>query len=351
MSAFDTAVAGGASSGGGGGGGAAPGEVKVFQAGHVPVGYTQVSGEPATFGNAKFVVCRRPDPTPDGYRLARGRDGVHAVWINNGTAVPGHAVYDEVNDVWLPRAVSASWIAAYPFANFTWGLGAFVGMPDGRIFHSSVPTYSGTALATIFDPATNAWTDVAPPPAPLIHYSGAMLGDGRILLAGGYQSGGPAYAYNPATNSWETLAGPDHPNVPAIVMLPSGKALLITNALYSIFNPATNTFTPYASLPAWTSDRGQGGALMPTDTGAICVTNVTTDDVNPRGAMFYTEATDVWAYSNHVFTPYTGSRAGAMAKLNSGGYMLVTDAVSPAPGFVKYLSDYTPQSLVQAKKD
>lgn len=342
MSAFDSSTSAAA--------GAIKGEVKIFQSGKIAPGYTQISGEPANYGSSQFVVCNRPFQYTDWFRLARASDGVHAVWAMTGARQAGHAVYDEVNNVWLPRTVSASWTNAYPY-NSNYGVGAFVGLPDGRIFHSSMPTQTYASIASIFDPATNGWTDVAPPPAPISQYSGCLLTDGRVLLAGGRLQSGYAYAYNTKTNTWETFAGPNNPNIPTIVSLPSGKALLILDSTYSVFTPSTNSFTPYAPLPALTCDFGIGGAMMPTATGALVLTNGTGNDTNQGGALVYTEATDKWVSSSSILTPFTGSRAGAMAQLNSGAWMFVTNAAAPIPSFMKYLSQYSPVSLVQATKD
>jgi N-acetylneuraminic acid mutarotase len=66
------------------------------------------------------------------------------------------------------------------------------------------------AEVDVYDPATDAWTPVAPMPRPLSHTNGSTLElNGRLLVIGG-ESGPEEFsadiiAYDPATNSWSVL--------------------------------------------------------------------------------------------------------------------------------------------------
>ena len=151
-----------------------------------------------------------PAPTgPPGLVAWTGRELIGWGGGCCGDASAGGAAYDPASNAWRKLARS-------PLAPSQGPVGAWTGRelilfvsghdPDGRP--------AGGARAAAYDPATDAWRVIAPPPA----LRAAAVWDGdEILLAGGLdEHGAPAtdgYAYDPATNRWRVL--------PA---LPSGRA-------------------------------------------------------------------------------------------------------------------------------
>ena len=63
----------------------------------------------------------------------------------------------------------------------------------------------------VYDPGTNAWTELAPLPFAKSHIeAGTFVSDGKIIMAGGqvdnFQPTNNVVAYDPAANAWTTLA-------------------------------------------------------------------------------------------------------------------------------------------------
>jgi N-acetylneuraminic acid mutarotase len=71
---------------------------------------------------------------------------------------------------------------------------------------------TGRALrsASVFDPATNGWTDAAPMATARISATATPLPNGKVLVAGGNDGSGHYFAtaelYDPATNTWSAAA-------------------------------------------------------------------------------------------------------------------------------------------------
>jgi hypothetical protein len=85
------------------------------------------------------------------------------------------------------------------------------GVINGKFYVAGgFSNFTATAYLDVYDPATNTWRTLAPVPI-AGHLIGAALG-GKLFVIG--RSGGVlrAYAYNPGTNTWQVRAAPkwDH---------------------------------------------------------------------------------------------------------------------------------------------
>jgi N-acetylneuraminic acid mutarotase len=142
---------------------------------------------------------------------------------------------------------------------------------DGRIYAIGGidPAFNVYGEVDAYDPASNAWTPVAPLPGPRWDAAAAVGLDGTIYAIGGY--GGPgqgsqvasAVAYDPLTNQWTTLAplpqglaetgattAPDGRIYVAggQIFKPATRKLAATN-LVEVFNPATGGWKSGPKLP------------------------------------------------------------------------------------------------------
>ncbi|MGN6525278.1 MAG: kelch repeat-containing protein [Burkholderiaceae bacterium] len=91
-------------------------------------------------------------------------------------------------------------------------------LADGRVLLAGGVDSGGAGLAAVdvFDPATQAWQHAAPMATARSSHAATLLGDGRVLVTGGSLPGGAAaqgYAnlasaeiYDPAANTWTTVA-------------------------------------------------------------------------------------------------------------------------------------------------
>jgi N-acetylneuraminic acid mutarotase len=166
-------------------------------------------------------------------------------------------------------------VERYDAAAGTWSAAA--SLPAARMSHAAerlgngkvlvVGGYSpdtNTALATalLYDPATNTWTAAASMPQARLGPTATLLASGEVLVVGGapepFMPGlASAVIYDPATNTWR--AGGDLANERSghsATLLPSGKVLVVAGfGMFSpaprsaeLYDPATNTWTEQPTL-------------------------------------------------------------------------------------------------------
>ncbi|WP_437840601.1 Kelch repeat-containing protein [Sorangium sp. So ce1153] len=188
---------------------------------------------------------------------------------------------------------------------------------------SASPT---TANAELFDPSTNTWTTAgattATSPKRFEHTATRLL-DGKVLITGGIQAGSSPATYlkstgifDPVANAW--LFGSANMSVErakhVAVLLQSGKVLVAggTNATSSsldtveIYDPATNTWTSAAAMPAVRSDFD---AVVLNNGDVLAVGSTTVPSVYNPGSNSWT----------HLTGETVGSRdEPTLTKLNNG---------------------------------
>jgi hypothetical protein len=107
-------------------------------------------------------------------------------------------------------------------------------LADGRVFVAGGHIYphAGITNATIFDPASQGWSSVAPLPAARWYPTVTALPDGRMLVTAGEIACDGCNAlipaiYDPATNLWTQLskASQNLPYYPHMFVLPDGRVL------------------------------------------------------------------------------------------------------------------------------
>jgi N-acetylneuraminic acid mutarotase len=136
--------------------------------------------------------------------------------------------------------------------------GNVMGTKDGK---PDVIPDSG--INQVYDPATDAWRNLAPVPKGANH-TGIAAMNGKIYIAGGFlgrghtQSTDKVFAYDPASDLWQELAPLSSPRgAPALIALGGkihaigGRILNADGAVdtHEVYDPATNKWTPAAPLP------------------------------------------------------------------------------------------------------
>jgi N-acetylneuraminic acid mutarotase len=146
-------------------------------------------------------------------------------------------------------------------------------LPNGKVLVAGGVTYQDGFLylskSESYDPTTGTWTRTGTLNCGRAYHTAALLPNGKVLVAGGYNDNGnsggdpdgplaSAELYDPATGRWE-MTGPlttGPRNLAAGVLLPNGKVLLaggFNNALDALagaelFDPPTGTWSATGSM-------------------------------------------------------------------------------------------------------
>jgi hypothetical protein len=149
-------------------------------------------------------------------------------------------------------------------------------LPDGRVlatggqFSSTSTTYF--ANSELFDPSTNAWTNVAPMTAARVGHSATLLPNGKVFVAGG-DIVPTAEIYDPATNVWVRAAVP-----PAGLPL-GGLGMMLTDQTVltggAIYNPINDS---------WKSSTAKGTDGIPLPDGRLLLAFLTCDNCGGPGS-------------------------------------------------------------------
>jgi hypothetical protein len=191
-------------------------------------------------------------------RLADGR-----VLVAGGLGQAGNAEATASTEFYAP--VTNTW-AAGPAMNVARHAHTATPLPDGRIFVAggapSTRLADISATTEIYDPATGRWTPTAPMSVPRLGHTATLLGNGRILVAGGTM--GPnsnstlGQVYDPATDRWYdagSLIVPRRGHV--AVVLDDGYVLVAggsnddgPTATAERYDPARNTWFAVGAMSA-----------------------------------------------------------------------------------------------------
>jgi N-acetylneuraminic acid mutarotase len=129
-----------------------------------------------------------------------------------------------------------------------------------RLNHTATLLGDGTVLvaggfgdgwlrsAELYDPARGRWSRVAAMTAAREHASATLLGNGRVLVAGGsnpYGSAGrSAELYDPASRRWTTTGSMTDYHGSAAVLLRDGRVLVAGGGdAGDVYSPATGAWT------------------------------------------------------------------------------------------------------------
>jgi glucose/arabinose dehydrogenase len=222
--------------------------------------------KPVPSGAAGTWTTKAPVPTAilDAGGAALGGKLFTVAGKTSGGYLKTLRIYDPASNSW---STGPSLPAAYPAVENP-AVVAF----DGKlyVFGGSTAAFSGAVTnAAVFDPATNAWTNLAAMPVGRGGPTAQALG-GKIYVAGGLDSAGTSLAtvsvYNPATNTWSAaapMATPrDNPGSAILADTDGNQKLYVfggrsrnvppsdgTLSSVEMYNPATNTWTARAAMP------------------------------------------------------------------------------------------------------
>jgi N-acetylneuraminic acid mutarotase len=267
-------------------------------------------------------------------RLADGR-----VLVTGGFGTTDYLASAEIFD-----PSSGDWSSTADMSETRFGHSAAL-LPDGRVlvaggndrisagpqFHLRV----GQATAEIFDPATGSWSPANSMATGRWFHTATALPDGRVLVAGGFGgyhhgtgfwSTALAEIYNPATDEW-TATGSMNDALHGMfnhsaLLLPDGRVLAVadgsgTPTRAELYDPASGTWTLTGNMI--TRRIGTGlfpAALLPDGrvlvTGGFVSAPQPTANASTALAELYDPATNAWSAVASMATARAGHTATAL---------------------------------------
>lgn len=240
-------------------------------------------------------------------------------------------------------AYGGEWTAAADMSTARSGHTATL-LGDGRVLvaggsNASIPPYNVPTLssAEFYIPSTNTWSPAPSMSTPRDNHSATLLKDGRVLVAGGYpdESGGgclnTAEIYDPLANSWSMAASMVEPHCFHTATLLQDGRVLVGNFI-DIFS-STEVYDPSTNAWEQVSDlvRPHSATLLQ-DGRVLAVEGIDMFSSGPLAYLF-NPSTNTWSAAASMASP----RSGFSATLLSDGRVLVTGG---------YFEEYYPPGLV-----
>ena len=226
--------------------------------------------------------------------------------------------------------------ATGPMRTPRWGATATL-LPNGTVLIAG-GTAGGSAggwlsSAELYDPGTGRFTTTGSMRAARMGATATLLGDGRVLIAGGEGAGGQtvssAELYDPATGAFTVTGSLHTPREDATAtLLPNGQVLIAggqatgrdagTWSSAELYDSGTGIFTPTGSLSE--PRAGATATLLPD--GRVLIAGGT-DSGSGNGILSSAELYDPAAGSFTPTVPMRAARMGATATLLGDGRVLI----------------------------
>jgi N-acetylneuraminic acid mutarotase len=238
-----------------------------------------------------------------------GRVFVVGGFDGSGQPVATVEAYDPATDRWAQRASLPAPLHHVNLAAVNGRL-YVVGGLSGASFGAS-----GTTL--LYDPAADAWSPLNSMPAGTERGASgvAVLGDGRIVVAGGLRGGvsvPDASVFDPASGSWSPLqplaVARDHlaaATVGGRVYAVTGRSAGVLKAALEMLDPATGSWGRRADIPT-----ARGGVAAAELSGRLVVLGGEGNRADPAGVFHQTESYDPAVDGWRTDTPMRTARHG-----------------------------------------
>ena len=222
----------------------------------------------------------------DGKVLIAGGEGGEC-FANPCPGVSGSSeLYDPIRDTWSVTGELRQRRAGHSATLLKDGRVLIAGGTDSGIY---IGGFSELNSAELYDPATGEWRRTAKFNRIFGVNSATLLANGKVLAMGSSKpTGHSAELYDPVTETWSITAAPSQRGT--AVLLPDGKVLvLVLSKENEIYDPATETW----------SSAGQRNTLKWARTGTLLtngkVLATGTDESGLPGAELYDPNTGAWS--------------------------------------------------------
>jgi hypothetical protein len=260
---------------------------------------------------------------------------IHAVMLHTGKVLlfswPNNTVGSDAV-LWDPASGGITRIA------LTYQRDVFCGgttvLKDGRVFIAGGHVYQGALQptqgvtnTTIFDPASNSWTEGPTMPKPRWYPTTTLLGDGTVIIcAGTMQTGASAMTvdlYNPVSNTITTLPSTANKTMvtyPRMRLTTSGLLAWTNFPTTCYLNPATAKWTNGPRLNSGSRGVTDMSVLLPGLTTIMEAGGSTTSGVTGTAELLNLSASaPAWKYT----APMHFKRLWANSVLLADGTVLV----------------------------
>ena len=246
---------------------------------------TLQSGKVIVFGSYLYTnVTDSYDPATNSFtqvgNMNRGRRDFGTALLQNGKVLAIGGMYESGTTY-----TSLATVEIYDPATETWSYTGSLNiarenpvvavLQNGKVLvaggYMRAPASTYLSSAEIYDPATGTFTYVNSMPQARGNATGALMSDGRVFVAGGYNPTNghmkSAVIYNPGLNTWTSVASQMnsvHSEGGSVTLLMTDGRMIVAGgwnpsngvATIDIYNPATNTFVAAANLPQFNHGRG-----------------------------------------------------------------------------------------------
>jgi N-acetylneuraminic acid mutarotase len=238
---------------------------------------------------------------------------------------------------------SAASINAFPGLLGEWTLAAplLVGranatatlLGNGKVLVAGGYNGQSLSVAELYDPVTNTWSAAAPMGTARELHTATLLGNGKVLVTGGFGNGTSGYlasaeVYDPVNNTWSpvasmTTARGEH----SATLLNTGKVLVVggTNGNFSdlasaeLYDPLSNSWSPAGLVAA---PRTSHTATL-LGNGLVLVAGGNSNGAPLSIAQLYDPAHNAWT----TLTSMAFRRMGHTATLLSNGKVLIAGGI------------------------
>jgi galactose oxidase-like protein len=259
--------------------------------------------------------------------LRSGKVLVAGGWIEspNPEATSSAELYDPTTGHWTVTGSMKSGRASHAAVLLRSGKVLVVGgtAPGEGAAPPSEPPFGAMASAEVYDPDSGIWTETSS-----MHFAGdsltaIVLPSGNVFVAPGLlRQGGlatvttPAELYDPDSQSWSVIGGVIRPFGSA-TLLASGKVLVLDRISDTgqLYDPATGAWRSTGRI----TTSGWHTTLLPS--GKVLV-------LGGIDSTVYDPATDTWTPTSPMATPQRGN---ASATLLPSGKVLVAGGEAPYP--------------------
>lgn len=202
-----------------------------------------------------------------------------------------------------------------------------VSLADGRVLvaggtpidsNSAMIVPGASSTAEIYDEPTHAWTTTGALAGPRRWHACARLPDGRVLAAGGSLADGTALStaetYDPTTGAWSSAPSTARAFDRArMILLRDGRALLTSGGLSEIYDPIARAWTRADGLP-------RQPQLVTQPNGDVLAVGL-----GPPNAARFELAKGTWT----ALSPMSRDRTGATLAVLRDGTTLVAAGYDP----------------------